>query len=370
MHRFRRDELVLLLGAGASVEAGVPHSKGMIERLENLIASESEWGRFGPLYHYVKSAVLFADGMKGQADTTAYNIERLVETLDELSKRDEHPLFPFVGAWHPKLPEVAGGDFEIVSEFRNAIVKRLRDDWIPLDQVEESDYYGGALRLQREYQHPLRIFSLNYDLCVEEQCRRNGGNVPQRGFEERKWNWRRLAEVDDEIGSEDDLICLYKLHGSIDWFFDRNAGGQLAYRDNVSSIPLDDSALIFGTSYKLQYTDPFLFLAYEFRRWALEARMILVVGYGFADAHINEILRQALDSDEKRVLVAVSPGVSEVGEDLQREEREIEETLRTRESGQVVRVGCGAREYLQTVSIESLAERVREPSEGFSEIQK
>ena len=36
MHRFRRDELVLLLGAGASVEAGVPHSKGMIERLEKL----------------------------------------------------------------------------------------------------------------------------------------------------------------------------------------------------------------------------------------------------------------------------------------------------------------------------------------------
>lgn len=368
MYRFKRDELVLLLGAGASVEAGVPHSKGMIERLENLIATESDWVRFGPLYHYVKSAVLFADGMKGRRDTTAYNIEMLVETLDELSKRDEHPLFPFVGAWHPKLPEVAGGDFKIVSEFRNAIVRRLRDDWIPLDQVEESNYYDGVLRLQREYQHPLRVFSLNYDLCIEEQCRRNSGNGAQRGFEGRGWNWRRLAEVDNEIGSEEDLVCLYKLHGSIDWFFDRSAGGKLTYRDNVSSIPLDDSALIFGTSYKLQYTAPFLFLAYEFRRWALEARMILVIGYGFADAHINEILRQALDGDRTKVLVAVSPGIGGGEVELRREARGIEATLGIRENGQVVRVPCGAREYLETVSIESLAQHVGESAEGFSEI--
>ena len=368
MYRFKRDELVLLLGAGASVEAGVPHSKGMIERLENLVSSESEWVNYRPLYHYVKSAVLFADGMRGQADKTAYNIEKLVETLDELSKRDEHPLFPFVGAWHPKLSEVAGVDFKVVSEFRNAIVKRLRDDWIPLDQVEKSNYYGGILRLQREYQHPLRVFSLNYDLCVEEQCRRNSGNGPQRGFEGRSWNWRRLAEVDNEIGAEDDLVCLYKLHGSIDWFFNPDAGRQLAYRDNVSSIPLDDSALIFGTSYKLQYTDPFLFLAYEFRRWALEARMVLVVGYGFADAHINEILRQALDSDLTKVLVVVSPGVSEGREKLRYEEQEIGKTLGLRANRQVVRVSCGAKKFLEAVTIESLAQHVGEPVEGFSEI--
>ena len=368
MYRFKRDELVLLLGAGASVEAGVPHSKGMVEKLESLIGSESEWGRFGPLYHYVKSAVLFADGIKGKADVAGYNIEKLVETLEELSKRDDHPLYPFVGAWNPKLPEVAGGDFKIVREFRDAIVKRLRDDWIPLDQVERSNYYAGVLRLQREYQHPLRVFSLNYDLCIEEQCRRSRGSGPQRGFEGRRWNWRRLAEVDNEIGSEDDLIYLYKLHGSIDWFFDRGANGQLAYRDNVSSIPLGQSALIFGTSYKLQYTDPFLFLAYEFRRWTLEARIILVIGYGFADVHINEILRQALDSDETRVLVAVSPGPAGDGAKLGNEAEEIEATLGTGGRGQVVRVPCRAKAYLEDVSIERLAEHVSEPAAGFVEI--
>jgi hypothetical protein len=37
-----------------------------------------------------------------------------------------------------------------------------------------------------------------------------------------------------------------------------------------------------------------LFLVYQLRRLSLEAKLILVVGYGFADEHINGILQQAL----------------------------------------------------------------------------
>ena len=96
--------------------------------------------------------------------------------------------------------------------------------------------------------------------------------------------------------------------------------------------------------------------------------MILVVGYGFADAHINEILRQALDSDGTKVLVSVSPGRAGGEAVLQREVKEIETTLGIRENGQIVRVPCGAKEYLEAVSIESLAQHVGEPAEGFSEI--
>lgn len=369
MHRFKRDELIVLLGAGASVEAGVPHSTDMINRVERLI-EQPEWSEFAPLYHYVKSAVLYGDGMKGRSDRPIYNIERLVETLEELSKRDEHPLFPFVGAWNPKLPEVAGNSFETVGKLRDAIVRRLRDDWIPLDPVESAEYYTGILRLQEGYQHPLRVFSLNYDLCLEEWCRRTNGVGPQRGFEDRRWSWRLLAETGGEAGSEEDLIFLYKLHGSIDWRFDRSGDGALTYSDNPTAIPLEESALIFGTSYKLQYADPFLFLAYEFRRWSLEARMILAVGYGFADPHINEILRQALDADGRRVLVSVSPSSdpNPTPDRLDAEAREVERTLGLRGKGQVVRLSKPARGFLETVSLESLASLVEDGDELFDEL--
>lgn len=370
MHRFKRDELVFLLGAGASVEADVPHSRDMIARVETLLAGDDdEWRNYAPLYHYVKSAILFGDGMKGRTERPAFNIERLVETLEELSKRDEHPLYPFVGAWNPKLPEVAGADFANVGKFRNAIVKRLRDDWIPLGRVDAAEYYRGLLRLQEEYQHPLRVFSLNYDLCVEEWCRRMTGRGPQRGFfHDRRWSWRLLADSEGEGGSEEDLVYLYKLHGSIDWRYDKGGDGSLTYSDNPTSIPLAESALIFGTTYKLQYADPFLFLAYEFRRWSLEARLIIAVGYGFADPHINEILRQALDADSSRILLSVSPSDNPNPDQLKEEARKIAALLGTRRPEQVVRQANHAKQFFEQASVEGLGKHVAGPEELFDEV--
>jgi len=43
MTRLKRDEVVVLIGAGASVEAGIPHSAQMVERIEDLITTNKEW---------------------------------------------------------------------------------------------------------------------------------------------------------------------------------------------------------------------------------------------------------------------------------------------------------------------------------------
>ena len=51
---------------------------------------------------------------------------------------------------------------------------------------------------------------------------------------------------------------------------------------------------------KLQYVDPFLFLANEFRKWTLESKLIISIGYGFGDEHINGILGQALKKSREK----------------------------------------------------------------------
>jgi hypothetical protein len=66
--------------------------------------------------------------------------------------------------------------------------------------------------------------------------------------------------------------------------------------------------LIFGTSYKLQYVDPFLFLVYQLRRLSLSAKLLLVIGYGFGDEHINGILKQALRAGLKKLVVVTYLG--------------------------------------------------------------
>lgn len=352
---FKRDEIVLLLGAGASVTAQIPASQGMIIEIEKLL--DSAWSQYKSLYFFVKSAIQFADGIHGRFDTDSFNVEKLVETLDDLRRGDEHPLYPFVGAWVPKLYEVAGSDLRKVTAFRDEIVRRLRDDWIQLKYKEHARYYSHIGRFQKELQEPLRLFTLNYDLCVETALAEfvDGGPVAiERGFDEaKKWDWRRF-----EHGRADEppQIYLYKLHGSIDWTRDDN--DNLTYVDAVSQINPEALAIIFGTPAKLQAVDPFLFFAYELRKWTLEeARLIVTIGYGFADDHINGILRQSLKSDPERRLLAVTWISDDAQGKANTRQRQIEiarkigilkddQGERPVEPEQIVVWGCGAEEFL------------------------
>lgn len=179
----------------------------------------------------------------------------------------------------------------------------LRSDWIEIQDYRNAKYYEGLFEFQKELNHSLRVFTLNYDLCVEKAYKSCTGELPECGFDEnRSWKWQLFEDVEERERS----IRLYKLHGSIDWHYDAERS-TLTYSDSTSKIKASDSALIFGTSYKLQYVDPFLFLVYEFRRWTLEAKLLLLIGYGFGDDHVNGILRQAIRADAAKKLVSVAP---------------------------------------------------------------
>ena len=297
MSLFKENQIIILLGAGASVDAGIPHSQKMIYNVEELICSD--WKEFKELYNFIKSSIHYSDGINGKFDLNpALNIERFVNILDEIKKKKEHVLFPFVGAWNPTLIEVAGQNFEKTGQLRDKIVEQLRKSWISLDDYNQSRYYHKLEILQEEFNFPLRVFSLNYDLCLEKNCSRD---KVERGFNESlQWDWKKY----DESVPEPKSIYLYKLHGSTDWYYDANI---LKCSDDPHRIKDNDTAIIFGTTYKLQYRDPFLFYAYEFRKYLLDSRLILSIGYGFGDEHINQIIKQAIDQSNDRILLSVSP---------------------------------------------------------------
>lgn len=298
---FRDNDIVILIGAGCSLEAGIPTSEKMIQELEKLI--EDEWEEYCEFYHFIKSAILYSDGIKGEY-TNDFDIERLAIVLSELEKKDNCILYPFVGSWNPRLIEIAGYDFGIVKEFKEKIVEQLKD-WVTLKDYKKADYYKCFFDFQSEYQYLLRIFSLNYDLCLER-------NKPhdkdlERGFDPqtRAWDWRRFYRRDEF----EPFIYLYKLHGSIDWERDSQSG-DIMESDKIPDTP----DLIFGTDYKMQYIDPYLFYAYELRRYSLESRIVLTIGYSFRDEHINGILEGALQSRKSIKAVIVSPSAEEVAD--------------------------------------------------------
>jgi hypothetical protein len=108
-----------------------------------------------------------------------------------------------------------------------------------------------------------------------------------------------------ENETDEPNILLYKLHGSIDWEC-QDDKLQLKELDTTAENP----DLIFGTDYKMQYIDPYLFYFYQFRKYTLESKVIVAIGYSFRDEHINGILTQALRTDKDRKIVIVAPTAS------------------------------------------------------------
>ncbi len=298
---FRENDIIFLLGAGCSKDAGLPTSIDMVKKLDDLVETNGDWNKYRDLHYFIKGAIRYSKGIKGETDDRV-NIEEIVNALSELEKKEHSILYPFIGCWTPRLQEVAGSKFNLLKSYKKDIVKSV-GKWVCLSNHQTASYYGNFFTFQRKYTYFLRIFTLNYDLCLEENIPQRMGFTKEdleRGFDEdRIWDWRRFEPRDDV-----QLIYYYKMHGSIDWERDPQRGNVLTFTDQR---PTDNPDMIFGTNYKLQYTDPYLFYAYEFRKYSLECKIIVIIGYSFGDAHINGIITQALHNDAERKILVVSP---------------------------------------------------------------
>jgi len=297
----RSKDIIFLLGAGASAEADIPVSGEMINRVEkSLDPGGTEEG----LYHHIKSAIHFSAGIKGRfGNAVPFNIETLVNTLYELERNEEHPLYPFIAAWNFRFVALAGANFSEVHKFRKRILADLKQ-WMCPEDTAKADYYRGLMALQRDLNYPLHIFSLNYDLCVERL--HSADFRVETGFAgygpNHSWDWERFVDMETGNNIAPHLI-LYKLHGSINW--KRNTSTkELFCVEQIESVNAEKMEVIFGREFKLEAADPYLFFAYRFRDLSLVSRLIVCLGYGFGDGHINKMLTQSLRNDpERRILV-------------------------------------------------------------------
>ena len=296
--QFGEDKIIILLGAGASCDAGMRNSIQMISDIENLL--KGEWSNFKDLYNYIQSSHYHLERIKGvEPKMIMFNIENLVGLLNviiNIAKKNVD-VYPFIGSWEKELLVVAGQKLELAVKFKAEILGKLKNNWLSPDDFKRKSAYYKKLK-ETGYTMPLRIFSLNYDMCVEENL---GIENIERGFSEEKiWDYRRY----DPSQEQEINYFLYKLHGSLDW--KRNPQKQLTYSDSISSIDPLNMEIIFGIQNKLQSYDPYLFYFYSFREACIRSELIVISGYGFFDQHINDNLKSAIQLDpNKRLLINV-----------------------------------------------------------------
>jgi hypothetical protein len=144
------------------------------------------------------------------------------------------------------------------------------------------------------------IFSLNHDLVIEKIL--NESNIPfNNGIIEKGLNKHKVWDR-NSFYSNQSKMQLYKLHGSIDWFYHKRG----IVTDHASG---GERALLIGTYMKmLQYAghDVFLDLFHLFYRRLFEdgASILIVCGYGFRDRGINNIIiNWYYDNDDNKIII-------------------------------------------------------------------
>lgn len=337
--------VVFLLGAGCSYDASVPISNDMIVKLEKLLSTSYKDDLY-PLYKYVRYTMEY--GSKLSEQNQDFNIESLLVTLHALAEHKKTHLYPFVNGYTNDLIELAGPQFKNIKSLINLIQKEL-PGWVTLTTYRNASYYKNFETFQKSLNFALRIFSLNYDLCLEN----NVDCKVETGFsDDHPWDGNRFMRAEDD---EETAIYLYKLHGSINW---ERSNDQLRISQQQGITP----DVIFGTDIKMQAIDPYLFYLYEFRKYVLAAEIIITIGYSFNDTHINDLIRQAMEYNKEKKLISVSP-VTDVSDEMNR----INCRLELHENNdRIIIENKKAKDFLDnTLSVEYIGNKLPEPDLPF-----
>lgn len=100
----------------------------------------------------------------------------------------------------------------------------------------------------------------------------------------------------------------------------------------------------------MQYENPYLFLAYEFKKYSEASKVIIIIGYSFSDDHINKILIESLREKPGKTIIFVSP-CNNIEEN--KKETEIKEKLKIddidEQTNTIKVIRSGAKDFLENI---------------------
>lgn len=96
----------VLLGAGSSVEAGVPDAFGMTHKLIEVFARDPVLVKYSHVLRFVVGGLLFNQGVRGNDPFEGVNVEDVFNAIQILAERQTLEAAPFIGSWHPLIEEL------------------------------------------------------------------------------------------------------------------------------------------------------------------------------------------------------------------------------------------------------------------------
>ena len=208
-----------------------------------------------------------------------------------------------------------------ISKLKLFLYEKCTQGPFSLDNRVQSTYdafYRKLVYRDRSLPRPW-IFTTNYDL-FNEKAMDSLGLPYTNGFSgtiDRRFNpavFRyALAEQLDLTSRKwavvDGFVYLGKLHGSISWV-DEACNGLFPVRELQDTKDRHDALMVYPTPAKhaSSLASPYTDIFREFQRQIVHEQSVLfVLGYSFSDAHINNIIYQALTIPTFRVIIFADP---------------------------------------------------------------
>lgn len=279
-------DVAFFLGAGASVEAGVPDTAGLLSNFVAKLPSE--------LAAAVKTFLDRLDGWaKKQKPPRLLDIELVLETLQHAVNWKDDPLAAFV---HSELD---------LSSIDPAQLLRLLRDFVK-DRVmvgAENIKYLAPLRGFIDQYKPLNIFSANYDTAIEVFCAEHKLKY-RDGFDE-IWNPRLFNEPDAHVR-------LFKIHGSVTWYrTDRGRFVKIPTVFKGSRVELytkeQAELVMLYPAQKFEYVEPLFELTLHMKRELAQCRTLFVIGYSFRDEHLRRLFWDIAREHADFYVVLINP---------------------------------------------------------------
>lgn len=186
---------------------------------------------------------------------------------------------------------------------------------IGFDKEEEQKVLGyyktfyQKLALRSKDNSRIRVFTTNNDLLNETALDAlnihyiNGfGGGLRRFFNPALFNYtwsKRMDTSIDKYEPAEDMVYLYKIHGSVNWKETETLENNYFEIEEVSleSSKEKGTVLIYPTPTKQDKSlgSPYVDLFREFQHKLLEPHSVLfIMGYSFSDRHVNEIIYRSL----------------------------------------------------------------------------
>ncbi len=315
------DNTVFLLGAGASRDAGCLMSSSMLDELKKAIneisTDDKVYGTlkdgFKKLYEVIKPSLEYQAELKriisDRRDLYSPNIEDYILILRKILNKDLIIPEPLVGSWSEKLllleikfPDLCQHYLDFIYD---SVIK-----WLTPPNYDAADELllpiKTLLEETTDEEFFINFFTLNYDLIFENVFNSKVAKPLNTGFSSNVWDTT-------SFDVEQTKINLYKIHGSLDWYSEEETThSTVNYEVAFNAAQPDERKphLILGYETKLFSVDPFFTLLQKFIEKLKNAKLVVVIGYSFFDAYLNNLLIKFLNSSENKKLFIVDPKFS------------------------------------------------------------